>query len=210
MVLSDITNLGRYSKSLIVVKCDKCLCEKEIKYKLYTEYGYCDGVYFCRSCKLKSNNLEKYGVENVFQLDSVKDKSKKTNLEKYGCEFISQSASILEKKQKNCLEKYGETHHLKNKSIYDKLVKTNLSKYGVDNISQHKDVKNKIKQSTSLSENVLINLPCNANIYIDEVFYGTNTDNPSENVVLNFPYKRDWKIRITSRGYFDWEAIYGN
>ena len=71
-------------------------------------------------------------------------------------------------------------------------------------------LKNKIKQSTSLSENVLINLPCNANIYIDEVFYGTNTDNPSENVFLNFPYKRDWKIRITSRGYFDWEAIYGN
>ena len=35
MVLSDIANLGRYSKSLIVVKCDKCLCEKEIKYKLY-------------------------------------------------------------------------------------------------------------------------------------------------------------------------------
>ena len=148
MVLSDVSNLGRYSKVLIDVRCDGCGCNKTLKYKSYTEYGYCDGVYFCRSCKLKSNNLEKYGVENVFQLDSVKDKSKKTNLEKYGCEFISQSASILEKKQKNCLEKYGETHHLKNKSIYDKLVKTNLSKYGVDNISKLDIIKNKKIETT--------------------------------------------------------------
>ena len=120
MVLSDITNLGRYSKSLIVVKCDKCLCEKEIKYKLYTEYGYSNGEYFCRKCKLVINNQLKYGVDNVFQLNDIKEKIKKTNLDKYGYEYITQSKEIQNKIRNSNLVKYGEVHHFKNKDILDK------------------------------------------------------------------------------------------
>ena len=39
----------------------------------------------------RKNNMLKYGVENVFQLDKVKEKIKKTNLKKYGSEYFVQS-----------------------------------------------------------------------------------------------------------------------
>lgn len=38
-----------------------------------------------------------YGVDNVFQLDSVKQKIKQTTLERYGVEYASQSAEVKEK-----------------------------------------------------------------------------------------------------------------
>ena len=143
MIITDISNLGRFSKVIITAKCDTCDIEKYLMLKLYTSYGYINGEYLCRKCKSKKNNLEKYGVENVFQLESVKNKSKNTIMKKYGCEFISQSEDIKEKIRKNSLEKYGETHHLKNKSIYNKLIKTNLEKYGVENVSQSDIIKQK-------------------------------------------------------------------
>ena len=162
MVLSDITNLGRYSKSLIVVKCDKCLCEKEIKYKLYTEYGYSNGEYFCRKCKLVINNQLKYGVDNVFQLNDIKEKIKKTNLDKYGYEYITQSKEIQNKIKETNIEKYGVEHHMKNVEIFNKVKNTNLDKYGVDNVSKTDFVKDK-KVKT-----------CNDNFGVDYIF---NNDN---------------------------------
>ena len=66
MIISDIEGLGRWSNKEITVKCDECEVEKNLKFKLYTSYGYTDGGYLCRKCKLKKNNIEKFGVENVF------------------------------------------------------------------------------------------------------------------------------------------------
>jgi hypothetical protein len=80
MVKSDIGGLGKWSKKLIDLICDNCSVEKSMSYKLYTSYGYERGEYYCRKCKAKKNNLEKWGVENPFQLNSIKEKIKKTNL----------------------------------------------------------------------------------------------------------------------------------
>ena len=80
MINSNIDVLGKWSKEIIDLVCDSCGVEKSIQYKLYTSYGYSNGDYFCRKCKMKKNNLEKWGVENPFQLESVKEKSRKTNL----------------------------------------------------------------------------------------------------------------------------------
>jgi hypothetical protein len=145
MFKTDVNNLPKYSNTEVDLVCDNCSIEKRMTYKLYTSYGYCNGEYYCRKCKLKKNNLEKYGVENVFQLKEIKDKTKKTNLGKYGVEYISQSNDIKEKKIKNNLDKYGEVHHLKNKSILEKQKNTNLNKYGVDNISKLDTIKEKKK-----------------------------------------------------------------
>jgi hypothetical protein len=134
MILSDISGLGKWSKKEIEVKCDICEIEKSIEFKLYTSYGYIDGEYLCRKCKLKKNNLEKWGVENVFQLESTKEKTKKTNLEKFGVEFISQS-NELKVKIKESKSK------LDNESINQKRKYTNLEKWGVENVSQSQEVK---------------------------------------------------------------------
>jgi hypothetical protein len=136
LIISDISKISKWSKFPIEVKCDKCGVVKEIKYKLYTSYGYSNGDWLCRSCKLKTNNLEKWGVENTFQLKDIKEKIKKTNLEKWGVENPSQNPEI-NKKIKESISK------LDKKEINKKRIKTVNSKYGVDNISKLKSVKDK-------------------------------------------------------------------
>jgi hypothetical protein len=136
MILSDLEGLGKWSKSLIKVKCDDCSIEKELKYKLYTSYGYSSGDWLCRKCKTKKNNLEKWGVENPFQLEEVKEKIKRTNLEKWGVENPSQNREI-NKKIKESISK------LDKEEINNKRSKTVSIKYGVDNVSKLKEVKSK-------------------------------------------------------------------
>ena len=95
----------------------------------------------------KKSNLKKYGVENVFQLEEIKEKSKETSLEKYGTisyaytEEAKNRISIKNKekskqakevrKQTN-LEKYGVEHYNNSK----KAKQTNLEKYGYEAVSQ--------------------------------------------------------------------------
>ena len=92
----------------------------------------------------KQRNLEKYGVENVFQLSSIKEKIKKTNIEKYGVEFSSQSRNNKEKttlawKNKSVEEKRLITKKRKEsyteekrKVAENKRKKTCLEKYGTE------------------------------------------------------------------------------
>jgi hypothetical protein len=140
MIKTNIEGIGKWSKIDIEVECDECHIEKKIKYKLYTSYGYSNGEYLCRKCKLKINNLEKYGVENVFQLDDVKEKSKKTNIEKYGVEFISQSNEI-QSKIRNSISK------LDREKVNQRRIDTNIEKYGIENVSQSDTIKEKKKKT---------------------------------------------------------------
>lgn len=90
--------------------------------------------------------LEKHGVINVFQLDSVKSKSKETLEEKYGVSNISQLDACKQKKSETCLENYGVDNPMKSEEIRDSAKQTMLEKYGVDNISkspQHREMINK-------------------------------------------------------------------
>jgi hypothetical protein len=142
MINSNIDVLGKWSKEIIDLVCDSCGVEKSIQYKLYTSYGYSNGDYFCRKCKMKKNNLEKWGVENPFQLESVKEKSRKTNLERFGVEFISQSTDIKKKIRKTISE-------LDKDSVNRKREVTNLEKWGVKNVSQSEEIKGK-KEETNI------------------------------------------------------------
>lgn len=136
MIKSDVSSLGKWSNQIIDLVCDNCGVEKSIKYKLYTSYGYENGSYYCRKCKLKQNNLEKWGVENPFQLKEVKEKIKRTNLEKWGVENPSQNYEI-NKKIKESISKLDKEEINKKREI------TNLEKWGVRNVSQAKKVKEK-------------------------------------------------------------------
>ena len=61
--------------------------------------------------KLSSRNcrqtcLNKYGVENVFQLEEVKQKARQTKFETYGDEEYHNQAKI----KQTCMKKYGTTN----------------------------------------------------------------------------------------------------
>lgn len=55
-----------------------------------------------RMIQLKKNNQEKYGVDNVFQLEHVKEKSKITLINRYGVENPSQLDAVKIKKGETC------------------------------------------------------------------------------------------------------------
>ena len=97
--------------------------------------------------KLKKTNLERYGVENAMQNESIKDKVKETNLERYGFEYGFQNEDIKEKTKKTNLERYGVEYIVQNKDIKDKINQTILYRYGVEYISQNESIKDKVKET---------------------------------------------------------------
>lgn len=94
--------------------------------------------------RLKKSNIEKYGVENVFQLDSVKEKSKSTCLDKYGVDNYGKSESHSTNLKRLYNTDVGKMILIdrNNKSI-----KTLMSKYGVENVFQLDSVKEKSKST---------------------------------------------------------------
>ena len=81
--------------------------------------------------KIKQTCLQKYGVENQFQNEQIKDKIKKTNLKKYGKTSYTQTDEYINKKIQTNMKKYGVPHHQNLPYIKEKAKKTNLDRYGV-------------------------------------------------------------------------------
>lgn len=75
--------------------------------------------------------LEKYGVENTFQDENVKQKIIETNLNKHGVKFPQQSKFIRDKSINTYLIKYGVENPQKSPEIKLKTENTCLQKYGV-------------------------------------------------------------------------------
>lgn len=141
-----VNNLPKGSHVKITAICDICGNEKETMYKSYIKMTQDDGLYYCVKCrkiKTKNSNLEKYGVENVMQLENVKNKMYETNLEKYGHMCSAQSEEIKEKSKNTCFEKYGVDNYLKTDEMREKVKNTCLEKYGVENPMQCKEIRNK-------------------------------------------------------------------
>lgn len=107
---------------------------------------------------------EKFGVDNVFQLEGIKNKSKITKKEIYGDENYNNSQKMILTKElkygegylkksmeniKNKMQKnYGVNHPLQVEKFLIKKTNTTLEKYGVENISQLQETKDKVKETT--------------------------------------------------------------
>ena len=89
----------------------------EIKEKISTKNKANAGS---RMIVLKQNNQIKYGVDNVFQLNEIKEKSKETFRAKYGVENPSQSEIIKKQKENTCLKNYGVRNPQQDMEIYEK------------------------------------------------------------------------------------------
>ena len=94
---------------------------------------------FCNSCtslnknnKVKNTFLKKYGCENPFQSEEIKEKIKQTNLKKYNCENPTYSKDIREKTKKKCFEKYGYEHTCQLPHVKEKRKQSILNKYNVE------------------------------------------------------------------------------
>ncbi len=88
--------------------------------------------------EFKSTILDKYGVEYVSQIDSVKEKVKLTNSSKYGS-----YENYIIKKQEELSRGYGEycLDEKKQFKARSKFIATCISKYGVENVSQIPEIR---------------------------------------------------------------------
>lgn len=147
----DIKKLSLGSHLLVDVKCD--FCGKKLK-KRYQTFNReikngpnCCGDVNCMKLKRKLSINKKYGINNVFQLDDVKDKMKITNQEKYGCDNPHQNEEIKEKAKQTCVEKYGFENVFQNEEIKEKIKHTNMERYGVEYIMQNPNLLEKSRQT---------------------------------------------------------------
>ena len=141
----SISNKEYYDKYLKKEKENKCLvCGKETKFISFNKgYKLC----CCKAHTDKINCLEKYGVENVFQLPKIKEKIKQTNLQKYGFENPSKSEKIKQKKKETCNKLYGCDNAFQNFEKQEKYKKTMVDRYGVENPNQLEKIKQKKKET---------------------------------------------------------------
>lgn len=100
--------------------CHVCMIEKSV----INKYGSKENFLKCKSEASKKTCQEKYGVDNVFQLDSVKKKIK-ANIAKNDPDYRKR----VEKAKNTCLDRYGVTNGGASKQALEKIMKTKKEKY---------------------------------------------------------------------------------
>lgn len=100
--IDELNNKLFQKSTKIIFKCANCGKDysgtfKNIKTK--TEL-------LCHQCTIEKNNLKKYGVKNVFQLETTKEKIKSTNNEKYGVDSFLQTNSARNARRKSDIDSF--------------------------------------------------------------------------------------------------------
>lgn len=148
-----ISKLSRGSNVEVKVQCDYCGKILDVPFKRFNSNTKIVPKYACsnKECsnsKMKDVCLVKYGVENPFQIESVKEKSKETMLEKYGVEHPMKSDLIKNRIRETCMERYGEVSYTKTNEYLEKTKRTNLEKYGVEFGLSSDEIRNKGKRAS--------------------------------------------------------------
>ena len=188
LVNIPVSHLKEMSKVKVKVLCDYCLEEgqKTIFEQPYQKFQIAQKPLAKDCCrkhkgqKMADVNMINYGVKNVFQLESVKEKSRQTvkenygvdnilqnekfkekirqtNIEKHGVPYALQSKEIREKCYQTNLERYGYRFPSQNKTIYGRQQETIKERYGVENVSQSEEIKRKKVETTR--KNYGVNYP---------------------------------------------------
>lgn len=151
-ILISSTLIQNGSSVLITGICYFCNEEKLISKKSYSQQTKNSKEVFtcskkCAILKSKKTCLDKYGKENVFSLDDIKEKSKNTLLDKYGVDNPSKSDLIINKRKKTCLDKYGYDSASKSELVKKKVICTNINNFGVEFPSKLDNIKNKMSKT---------------------------------------------------------------
>lgn len=93
--------------------------------------------------KMKETSIKNWGYEYSSQSPQFRSKVIQTCNEKYGCDNISQVNEIIEKKKQTKLERYGDTgyHNI------EKMKETNIQRYGYEIVFSNESVRNKAQET---------------------------------------------------------------
>ncbi|MCK9446441.1 hypothetical protein M0Q50_06080 [bacterium] len=141
VVKSEDLHMG--SSAIVNVICDCCHKELLLIYKHYNQVmkKYNDNLYYCECCKynrIKKTNIEKYGVENVMNVEHIMNKMLETQKRNYGDIRLNDKDFI----ESILIEKYGSIQNYRKLCDVNRK-KTCIDKYGVDNVMKVVDIKEK-------------------------------------------------------------------
>ena len=142
------------------IKIQKCIvCGNRLNYKLSKK----GKSYFCSTtCRrsekgheiwqanLKKSLNEKYGVDNVSQLNSTREKVKQSVKKRFGVENVAQAESIKKQIRETNIKRYGYANVAQREDIKKKIRKTLQERYGVAYPSKNPEIAAKISK-TALS-----------------------------------------------------------
>lgn len=77
-----------------------------------------------------------YGVDNVFQAESIKAKSRETSMSRYGTENAANSPEVQARRAATNLERYGSENPFGSTCIQEKIRTRNLNTWGFENPNQ--------------------------------------------------------------------------
>ncbi len=98
------TNNSFFQSDKIILIHNICNKEYNVKVSSFLRGSRCSNPK-CLMERFKKTCIDRYGVENVLQMQSIKDKAKLTCVKKYGFENVSQNKQIQDKKSVNSLNK---------------------------------------------------------------------------------------------------------
>lgn len=109
---------------------------------------------YCKKCtnkrkveKTKATNIQRYGCENVFQNEQIKDKIIQTNLEKYGVPYATQLEITKDKYKQTMMERYGVENSFQAEEVKEKIKETMMEKYNCENPQQCPEIQQKTMQT---------------------------------------------------------------
>lgn len=117
----DISCVPKHSEIKVLVECDFCNKNRMIvPYDRYNTTMDKTGSYACRDClaiKTRQTVQQRYNVEHIAHLDSVKNKKKQTCMERYNAECPMQNDKIQKHIRELMLEKYGVEHSMQSPEV---------------------------------------------------------------------------------------------
>ena len=128
--------------------CTEC----RIEHTINTKYDSKEEFYKHRYEAYKQTCNEKYGVDNVSQLDTIKEKKEQTSLKNRGTKYYIQTKKGRLQYEKTMEKKYGKKHALQVKEFNDKFKDTVHDKYS------NKEEMNKINEKRRKTTNQLYNV----------------------------------------------------
>ena len=151
VITIPIKHLSKGSNIKIKVQCQECDKINTTGYSSYNrqikKHGYytCKGI--CSTKKIIKTSLEKYGTKNPAQSDKVKNITKKNNMKKYNVEYIMQIDEFKNKMINTMFNRYGVSSFTQTEEYIIKTNETNMKKYGVPWSLQSENNKTKSKQT---------------------------------------------------------------
>jgi hypothetical protein len=141
VIIIDIKHLTNGSKTIVDICCDYCGIDLKVPFKRYNLSTKNINKYSCTNKECSNQKIievcqYKYGVDNPFQSEDVKRKSKETLLLKYGAEHPMYIEEIKDKIKKTNIDKYGVSYYVKTEECKDKIKIANIDKYGVSHHSK--------------------------------------------------------------------------